>query len=205
MISEAIQIRTFEQKHFAEASRIHLETFPGFFLSSLGPRFLREFYRAFAFDRSSIAIVAENSLNGEVLGFAVGMLDSRGFFKRLLLKRWWAFGLLSLPAISKRPTSVTRILRAFLYRGDPPIGKKRALLSSIAVTSGAQKIGLGSSLLREWVRCCSDRGASGCYLTTDAADNNAVNEFYTRNGWRIDAEFITPEARKMFRYVLDIE
>lgn len=192
-------------RHIAEAGRIHQAAFPGFFLSFLGPRFLRELYRAFILEESGIALAAEDLSTGRILGIAAGTLEPAGFFKRLLAQRWWAFGFWSLPALARRPKALARVLRAVSYRGDSPDDKKRALLSSIAVAPGRQGTGLGAALLEEWVDSARKRGAPGCYLTTDAVDNDAVNGFYIRNGWRFASEYVTPESRRMNLYILDWE
>ncbi|MDH4272690.1 MAG: GNAT family N-acetyltransferase [Candidatus Aminicenantes bacterium] len=182
---------------------IHLAAFPGFFLSFLGRRFLRELYKAFATDKTSISLVAEAPVSGELMGFAAGTLDPARFFRSLLVRRWWAFGFSSLPAIVRNPRSALRIFRGVSYRGNQPEGRKRALLSSIAVIPGQRDHGLGNDLLKRWVERARAKGAEGCYLTTDAENNDAVNRFYARNGWRVESEFITPEGRKMYRYTLD--
>jgi GNAT superfamily N-acetyltransferase len=199
------RILPMEARHINEAGNVHQAAFPGFFLSFLGPRFLRELYRAFALADSGVALVVEDPSSGELLGVVAGTLDPQGFFRRLLLRRWWAFGFWSLPALAKEPKALVRVLRALSYRGDSPEDKKRALLSSIAVAPQKQGTGLGSFLLNEWVARARDMGALGCYLTTDALGNDAVNRFYLRNGWRIASEFATPKSRMMRRYVLDWE
>jgi hypothetical protein len=123
----AWRILPLEVRHVRGAASAHLAAFPGFFLSFLGPRFLREFYSAFTVEDNSIAVVAEDLLSGEVLGVAAGMLDPRAFFRRLLLRRWWAFGFWSLPALARNPKAIRRVLRAVSYRGNSPSDKKRAL------------------------------------------------------------------------------
>jgi hypothetical protein len=59
--------------------------------------------------------------------------------------------------------------------------------------------------LKEWIDRTKKTGAPGCFLTTDADGNDAVNRFYLRNGWRVASEFVTPESRKMYRYVIEWE
>ena len=46
-------------------------------------------------------------------------------------------------------------------------------------------------------------GLSGCYLTTDADDNKAVNDFYRNLGWQVESSYVTSEGRRMHRYVYD--
>lgn len=201
MTYEIIKIK---DQHIDKIVAIHMEAFPAFFLTFLGPRFLREFYRSFIYDSTGIGFVAQDSASGEVLGAVVGPFVPAGYFKRLLKKRWYAFCLASTAAILKKPTIIKRLLRAVFYRGDAPIGPQRALLSSIAVSPRTQGHGVGAALVQRWVEEVRQRGGKGCFLTTDAQNNEKVNKFYQKLGWRIESTYITPEGRAMNRYVLDL-
>jgi GNAT superfamily N-acetyltransferase len=195
-------IEVFARGHIDQTVDIHLQAFPEFFLSSLGPRFLREFYASFLVDPAGMGFVACGR-GGQILGAVVGPLNPRGYFKRLLRRRWWAFGLASLNIVVRNPLCLRRIARAVLYRGEPPSGANRALLSSVAVSPSAQGRGVGKALVIAWIEEARRRGASGCYLTTDAERNDGVNEFYRRMGWMLESSYITPEGRRMSRYVHD--
>ncbi len=194
-----------EVRHASRVAELHLAAFPGFFLSRLGRRFLFELYRVFSCDKSCIALVAEEPSTGDVLGFAVGTLKPSGFFRSLVRKRWWAFFVASLSAFFKDPRIALRLLRALLYRGDMPKDKERALLSSIAVIPEQRTFGLGEALLKGWIKGVREAGLKGGYLMTDALDNDAVNRFYIKNGWKMESISVTPEGRKMLCYVLDWE
>ena len=76
--------------HVDTVVEIHLKAFPDFFLSFLGPRFLREFYTSFFLDSQGMGYIASVP-DSQILGVIVGPLDPRGYFKRLLKRRWWAF------------------------------------------------------------------------------------------------------------------
>jgi GNAT superfamily N-acetyltransferase len=191
-----------EQTHVAAAVETHLKSFPSFFLSSLGPRFLREFYQSFLADPLGVGVVAVDADN-RLLGSAVGPLDPRGYFGRLVRRRWWAFALAGAQSALRNPAAVPRLMRALFYRGEPPVGKTRALLSSIAVDPSVQGQGVGSGLLQSWVAEVRARGGRGCFLTTDALGNDAVNHFYQRLGWSLESAYSTPQGRKMNRYVYD--
>ena len=184
--------------------KLHLRAFPNYFLSILGPGFLREFYFSFLADPVGMAFVARNAQN-EVVGAIVGPVDPRGFFGRLLRRRWWAFGLASVSALVRRPSSAARLARALVYRGEAPAGPIRALLSSIAVSPKAQGQGIGRALVQRWLDVARSRGARGCFLTTDAENNDTVNRFYCRLGWKPEATYTTREGRKMNRYVYDFD
>jgi ribosomal protein S18 acetylase RimI-like enzyme len=200
--SEIPDILPLARRHITEAVRLHMRAFPGFFLTFMGSRFLAEFYRAFLSEPTAVAVIAENDA-GCVCGAAVGALNPAGFFKRLLLRRWWAFCLTGMTAVVRQPAIVPRLFRAVRYRGESPPGEPRALLSSIAVAPEAQGKGVGRLLVERWVAEARARGARGCFLTTDADNNEAVNAFYRKLGWTVESTHTTPEGRRMNRYVLD--
>lgn len=183
---------------------LHIRAFPGFFLSFLGPRFLREFYQSFTCDPSGVALVAEEACDNRIVGVIAGPVVPDGYFRRLLLRRWWAFCLASTWAVLRNPLIIPRLCRALFYRGEPSADMTRALLSSIAVLPESQNRGVGQLLVKAWVDEVRKRGATGCYLTTDAENNDAIKRFYERAGWKISETFVTPEGRKMCRYVLDL-
>lgn len=193
-----------ENDHLEGVIHVHIKAFPGFFLSFLGPKFLREFYRSFLYDNAGIAFVAQDAQTKQIVGVIAGPLIPNGYFKRLLKKRWWAFCLASIKAVLKKPSVCKRLLRAVFYRGQSPSGPPRALLSSIAVSPDCQKCGVGRDLVARWVREVARRGGTGCFLTTDADENEAVNAFYRKLGWKRESSYLTPEGRQMNRYTYDI-
>jgi GNAT superfamily N-acetyltransferase len=197
-----VTIKTLELQHVSTVVQVHLRAFPNFFLSFLGERFLREFYTSFISDSQGLAFVAVDA-DGRVRGVIVGALNPSGYYKRLLLRRWWAFSLASISALLHRPTIAVRLIRAVCYRGEAPIGPVRALLSSVAVDPQAQGTGLGRRLVDNWTSAVRAEGIGGCYLATDAVGNDAVNCFYKKLGWRLDSNYITPEGRQMNRYTYD--
>lgn len=200
--SMAFRIVRLNPSHIKAVVRVHMTAFPGFFLTFLGPGFLREFYRSFLEDLVGVAFVAEDVRGGRVLGAVVGPLVPAGHFKRLLKRRWWAFCLASVRALLKRPSVVKRLFRALFYRGEGPPEPRRSLLSSIIVAPEAHGQGIGKALVEAWVTQVQRSGSLGCYLTTDALNNDKVNRFYQRLGWKLESTYQTPEGRAMNRYVL---
>ncbi len=183
---------------------VHIKAFPDFFLTFLGPRFLREFYSSFLTDDAGIGFVAIE--DGKVLGAIVGPLIPDGYFKRLLKRRWYAFCLASIGAVIKRPSVIGRLFRAVFYRGEAPQeGPKRSLLSSIAVSPDVQGKGVGKALVEAWLNEAKARSSNGCFLTTDKNNNDAVNGFYQSLGWKLESSYETSEGRKMNRYIYDFK
>jgi len=190
-------------RHLRQVVDVHMRGFPNFFLTFLGPVFVREVYRSFLTDPAGSGFVAEDTGTGKVLGVVVGALTPAGYFKRLLKRRWWMFCLASTSAILKRPTVVRRLFRALFYRGDSPPGPQRSLLVSIVVAPEARGSGVGRALMEAWLADVRQQGSPGCFLATDAHDNETVNRFYQKAGWKLESTYQTPEGRAMNRYVSD--
>ena len=200
----AFEIEKIEPQYIDEIVDVHINAFPTFFLTFLGPRFLKEFYKSFIYDKTGIGFVAIDKDTHKLLGVIVGPLGPAGYFKRLLRKRWYAFCLASTAAVLKRPIVIKRLFRALFYRGQAPSGPQRALLSSIAVSPDIQGQGVGQALVRKWGEEVRRRGGTGCFLTTDAQNNDRINDFYQKLDWRIESTYMTPEGRLMNRYILDL-
>ncbi|MBW8000403.1 MAG: GNAT family N-acetyltransferase [Planctomycetes bacterium] len=192
-------------EHIKDVVEVHIGAFPEFFLTFLGPKFLSEFYKSFLDDPMGIGFVAQDVETKQVLGAIVGPLVPDGYFKRLIKRRWWAFCIASISAVLKKPTAIKRLFRAVFYRGESPSGSQRALLSSIAVSPETQGMGVGKSLVDNWVEQVKQRQGLGCFLTTDAENNDAINGFYQKLGWQIESTYKTSEGRVMNRYVYDFK
>ncbi|MEL4359214.1 MULTISPECIES: GNAT family N-acetyltransferase [unclassified Luteococcus] len=178
---------------------LHRRAFPDFFLSQLGPNFLAQFYKGFLTDPTAVTVVAHDEA-GKVLGAVVGTTQPAGFFSRLLKRRLLGFVGASAQAAAQDPKRIPRLARGVLYRGEAGERVEGALLSSICVDPATQGSGVGKLLIEAWCAEARMRGAQRAFLTTDAADNEATNGFYQRNGWTLTKEFSTPEGRAMNRY-----
>lgn len=186
-----------------ELARIHKAAFPGFFLSQLGEPFLVQFYLGFVADPTAVIAICRDA-SRRPLGVAVGTTDPPGFFGRLLRRRFWGFMGASLRAVLKNPAAAPRLLGAVAYRGDIPQGREGALLSSMCVDPDQSGQGIGSMLIRGWVRRAHQLGARSAYLTTDAVGNDAVNAWYLREGWVLHDQFVAHGDRPMNRYAFDL-
>ena len=199
----SIKIVNLKQADIKGVVDVHMRSFPDFFLTFLGFRFLKEFYTSFLVDDEGMGFAAVDEESGRIVGAIVGPVVPDGYFKRLLKRRWLVFCLASMAAVIKRPKAIKRLLRAVFYRGEAPQGPKRSLLSSIAVDTNVQGKGVGRMLVLRWTEEAKSRGSKGCFLTTDADENDAVNMFYQKLGWQIESNYTTPEGRKMNRYIYD--
>ena len=192
-------IRAFQPSDVPAVVAVHLNAFPGFFLSLLGSPFLRAYYECFPGASGAIAIVAE--VNGVISGFAVGTVNPAGFYRRLLLRHWLRFALAAVPALTRDPRCARRLMRALRHAGSNPSGGGVVGLFSIATSPATRMPGTGAALLDEFLARAVAVGASEAWLTTDADDNDVVNRFYQRAGFTVRHTFSTPEGRRMYEYV----
>ena len=181
---------------------IHLRSFQGFFLTFLGPAFLRELYTATLMDSSGIGFVIEGE-NG-ICGFVTGTAQPAGFYRRLLRRRWWRFALAAALPLLKRPAIIPRLLRAFSMPEQATQQEGRGTLMSIAVLPEAQGKGIGQSLMQAFLAEAARRGLRQVDLTTDQDDNEATNRFYQNLGFVCERTFTTPEGRTMNEYVISL-
>lgn len=180
---------------------VHLAAFPGFFLSFLGPQFLRLFYRE-AVALKEIGLVATDGTT--ILGFVMGSAAPGRFFSLLLRRRALAFALAAAPALLKRPRAAIRLARALAKPAAATRPSGTASLLSLGVDPARQGSGLGKTLVRAFLAEARRRGIRSVDLTTDKVDNESTNRFYVGAGFRLARVITTPERRIMNEYVIDL-
>jgi len=182
--------------------KVHLSSFQGFFLTFLGHQFLSELYAGIVADSTGIAFVYREE--ARVLGFVAGTSQPAGFYSRLLHRRWWRFASASLIPILKNPLIIPRLLRAIRKPQDDPNQPDTGTLMSVAVSPEAQGRGLGQALVKAFLEEAAERGLKHVDLTTDKNNNDSVNQFYQRMGFRCSRNFVTSEGREMNEYVIGL-
>lgn len=185
--------------------RLHIAAFPGFFLTSLGSRFLRLFYRGFLDLESGICIVARDA--DRLLGFAAGTTKPDTFFRSLLKRKGARFALAAVPGLVRNPLfGARKCFGALFYRGEQPTALPgAALLSSLAVSPEYSGKGVGQALVRAFCAELRRRGVTCVYLATDEVGNDRVNRFYVKCGFRLVDTFERPGNRRMNRWAMQFE
>lgn len=178
---------------------VHLASFPGFFLSFLGHRFLSIFYAGICSAPEGIAFVYPNDA-GIPAGFVAGTSNPGGFYSRLLKRDWLKFALASIIPVLKKPSVIGRVARAVYHPSGNPIGDDVAGLFSIGVLPELQGTGAGKKLVQSFLQEASRRGCKRVFLTTDRDDNEVVNVFYQKLGFAVERQYETPEGRRMNEY-----
>lgn len=181
---------------------IHLSSFTGFFLSSMGVSFLKIFYEAALFDNASIAFVVEQEQR--IFGFVAGTTQPEGFYKRILGRNWYRFLLACVVPILKQPLTALRLMQRLLMVRENQHQVNQALLLSIAVSPTNQGRGLGGQLLKAFIQESRKHGLSSVKLTTDAQGNEPVNRFYQKNGFELFRTYVGPENREMNEYITSL-
>jgi ribosomal protein S18 acetylase RimI-like enzyme len=184
--------------------QLHILAFKGFFLESMGERFLKELYRAFIVEPSGLCLVA---ITGQhVVGFVAGTTQPDGFFRRLLRRRWYAFLLAGAFSLILHPIRVgKRFLYALRYRGGSPVNMPNAtLLSSIGTAPSHEGRGIGKALVVAFCERAQASGAPGVFLTTDRDNNGLVNQFYLSNRFELHGSFLRDRSRWINLYTVSL-
>jgi len=181
---------------------IHMRSFEGFFLTFLGKNFLELLYKSIIEDPSGIGFVYLTS--NEVSGFVFGSIQSAGFYKRIIKKRFIPFGFAALGAIIRKPIILSRLLRVFSLANQENNQPDRGTLMSIAVDPGHQGKNIGKELVLSFLNEARKRGCQSIDLTTDAVKNDNVNDFYKRLNFSLNRKYVTPEGRQMNEYVISL-
>jgi ribosomal protein S18 acetylase RimI-like enzyme len=183
---------------------VHREAFPGFFMTQLGPRFLREYYRCVEAYPGGVLLTTSGEQG--CIGFVAGFVDPASFYRELRRRRL-RLGLAACAGIVTRPQRLVTLLanhRRARGAAHQPRDSRTAELSSLAVLPGAQGLGVGSGLVRAFVEAARVLGAERVLLTTDSDANEAVNSFYRRAGFSCVRSFEARPGRRLNEYALDI-
>ncbi|MDQ0289867.1 GNAT family N-acetyltransferase [Oligosphaera ethanolica] len=179
---------------------VHLQAFPHFFLSSLGPEFLACYYHSVMTAPDGLLLTSFDGDSGKVTAFCAATTLSRGFHRRLVKARFVTYVLISLRLLFTRPRALLRLAYNMSKTGDTDGDRQDyAELLSIASHPHAQKRGAGTALLTELKSELARRGCGVLSLTTDAEGNEATLAFYRKNGFDITNTFVAYPKRRMFR------
>lgn len=188
----------------AEIVDLHISAFPGFFLTSLGPRFLSLLYTEFMTQPKGLLVRATE--NGALAGFAAGTTDPSNFFKDIRRRKSLPFFFAMIPGFAKRPVFVLKkCWVSVFYRGEVPRGYDgAALLSSLAVSPNVQGKGLGRILVKTFTEEVAMHNGKVVFLTTDERNNDKVNRFYQGCGFVLHDTIVKPGPRVMNRWAMYI-
>ncbi|GLR25197.1 GNAT family N-acetyltransferase [Limnobacter litoralis] len=186
---------------------VHQSAFKGFFLTRMGPAFLRVLYRGFLNDPTGVFLVACRVASpDEAVGFVAGTTAPATFFRDQLRKHWIRYlAAAFFPLLMSPSLVIQKLWSALFYRGETlPELPNAALLSSLGVLPQLQGAGLGNQLVKSFLNVCKEKGLPAVYLTTDQSDNDKANAFYQRCGFRLAGACKRPPQRILNRYLIEL-
>lgn len=198
-------IRRANEADIKRIIKIHQAAFDGFFLTSLGDRFLNVYYSSFI--KSDDGAVFCAVVDDKVVGFSAVSYKSRGFNTSLIKKNLLPFGIVALCLLFAKPKALLRLIRNMDKESkDAAINDKGlyAELYSIAVDPACQGEGIGRGLLsvtESDVKKHNDHIS----LTTDYYDNDKAIGFYHSLGYKDYYDFITYPERRMWRMIKTLD
>lgn len=164
---------------------IHIAAFPEFFLTSLGPRFLQNYYCAVSDKNNGEIIVAKDGA-GHVVGFAAYVFDAQDFYRRLGREKI-RLGMAALSHVLLKPSFVVKIFSRILALRSRTKAESYGgfELVSIGVSPLCSGKGVGNQLLLSVIGAISRRGGGTLSLRTDITNNDYVISFYEKNGFHV--------------------
>ena len=194
-----MQIDKISPADFEKMVQVHIASFPSFFLTKLGPSFLKEYYKSVG-NMSDGIILGAYGDNRELLGFCAATTRCSGFNKRLLIRNCIGMGWQALHLLFTNFGSLVHLAKNLTKKSDKQEDSgEYAELLSIAVSPQLQGKGIGKALLSALEEEIIRRGVYENSLTTDALNNDATVAFYKSAGYNVFYEFTTYPSRKMLR------
>lgn len=179
-------------------AEIHVNTFKGFFLTFLGKGFLKLLYTSFVrFSESDVAVAFDEDVP---VGFIAYSENMSGLYKYMIKRKLIPFIWYSFLAFIRRPKVFVRLFRALLKPVETKREDNYVELASIGVIPEKKGCGIGSALINFLKSEVDFTAYKYISLETDAVNNDAVNEFYIKNGFGLSKEFTTREGRIMCEY-----
>lgn len=183
---------------------IHCDAFKGFFLTSLGPAFLKFYYGHFIKHPETITMVAEE--DNVIYGFSAATSRCKGFNSRLIKSNLISFGLFYIVLLFTSPKSLLRLVKNLTKKSDEiEDDEDYAELYSIGVAKTAQGKGVGKLLLRSTESEMKVSGIKRLSLTTDYNNNDSTLAFYQAMGYNALYTFVAYPNRKMFRLIKNLD
>lgn len=198
-----IAVRVLELKDTKNIVALHQIAFDNFFLTTLGTKFLVEFYDSIIKSRDGVAIGAYNVKN-ELIGFAVGTRKKKGFYKNILKNNFIKLLFAASTSLIKRPKNIIRLIKSFWTTETSNDNfLNYASLLSICVNPENKGQKIGKHLLLEFETEVI-KNSDGITLTTDKLNNDYVNNFYLSNNYILTDNF-NQGNREMNFYVKKIK
>lgn len=199
-----MRIEIAKKKDVIQFVKIHKEAFDGFFLTSLGDKFLYNYYRCAIKRKDCIAIKAINEKD-EIIGFALGTTLSKGFHKRLFISNFFSFFLEIIRIAFSNIKAILRLIKNTNKIQNINDDGIYAELLSIGVLNSCKSKGVGKNLLNKFELYAKNKNCYRIALTTDFYNNEKVLSFYKNKGYNEFYILTAYPNRKMYKLIKNIK
>lgn len=188
-------------------AQLHISVFPGFFLSTLGEKFLTTYYKVVLRHPETICLFAEDD-NANICGYVLGRINAKGYLKRIVKSAPWVFIWEAIKLFFTRPRALFRLINNLdKKRDDSKVRDEQdyAEIGLIGVLPQYKGQGIGHQLFNEFVEILKNNGVEKISLTTDADDNVNTLTAYKAWGFEVYYTFVSYPNRNMFRLIKTIK
>jgi len=168
---------------------IHSRVFPDTLMANLGRDYLETYYQNVLTFSGGIVIVAQ--LDGNIAGFASGLVNPERFYRSVVRNSWKTAGYI-VKGIFRNPGLLSVIPYSIgrVFRSTPRTSSQNTCeLSFIAMRPETAGKGIGKELASEFLKRSREKGAEVVRLTTHAEHNDATNNFYAALGFKVTRTF----------------
>lgn len=205
MITEEIKIRKVGTADYRVLAEKHIEVFPDFFMSTLGLSFLQTYYKYVLRHPDTVSFFAE--IEGEVVGYVVGRMQTKGFLKSVVRRNPIPFFWQGVKLVFTHPKSLMRIFKNFEKRqsdGAFQDSQNYGEIGLIGISSEMKGKGIGRLLLKQIETVLLNHNVTKLSLTTDYFDNEYTLAAYKAWGFHVLYDFVAYPDRRMYRLIKDI-
>lgn len=183
-----ITVKVLKVEETKNIALLHQMAFNNFFLTSLGTKFLNKFYASIIKSEKGVALGAYDG-NNELVGFAIGATEKKGFYKNILKNNFISLSLAASTSLLGKPKNISRIIKAF-FTTETSNNEylNYATLLSICVNPEKKGQKIGKHLLQAF-ESEIEKYSEGISLTTDRLGNDYVNNFYISNNYILTDHF----------------
>lgn len=193
-----MEVKSISNNDIKDVVRIHEAAFKGFFLTTLGPKFLATYYKSV--NKADDGILIGCYDDGVLVGFVSGSLLCSGFNSRLIKKNLFTFGWVGVSLLLTRPKALLRLKKNLeKEESDQEDNGSYVELTSIGVDPSCQGKGTGGLLLKAFEDYCREKDQKLITLTTDYEGNDSVVRFYKGNGYEVWYDFLVYPDRRMYK------
>lgn len=187
-------------------AQLHISVFPGFFLSTLGEKFLTTYYKVVLKHPETICLFAEDE-EANICGYVLGRINAKGYLKRIVKSAPLVFIWEAIKLLFTRPKALFRLINNLdKKRDDSEVRDEQdyAEIGLIGVLPQHKGQGIGHRLFNEFVEILKKNGVAKISLTTDADDNVNTLTAYKAWGFEVYYKFVSYPNRNMYRLLKTI-